>query len=137
MGAGATDPGERRRLGAPTATLVVVASMIGTGVFTTTGFLVRDLGSPLAVLAVWTAGYLEYNYTSPRYAQGDNANELGKLASITVYNAGAGYRIAGWDLALRINNLADESYAEFINSFGAVFPSPERNYMLTAGYRFE
>lgn len=81
--------------------------------------------------------YLEYNYTSPRYAQGDNANELGKLASITVYNAGAGYRIAGWDLALRINNLADESYAEFINSFGAVFPSPERNYMLTAGYRFE
>ena len=81
--------------------------------------------------------YLEYNYTSPRYAQGDNANELGKLDSITVYNAGAGYSYGDWDINLRINNLADESYAEFINSFGAVFPSPERNYMLTAGYRFE
>ncbi len=84
-----------------------------------------------------TSLYLEYNYTSPRYAQGDNANELDKLDSIQVYNAGAGYRYGGWDLSARINNLADERYAEFINSFGAVFPSPGRNYMLTAGYRFE
>ena len=30
--------------------------MVGTGIFTTTGFLIRDLGSPLAVLAAWTAG---------------------------------------------------------------------------------
>ncbi len=81
--------------------------------------------------------YLEYNYTSPRYAQGDNANELDKVDSIQVYNAGAGYRFGGWNFSARINNLADEKYAEFANSFGAVFPSPERNYMLTAGYRFE
>lgn len=59
MDAGTTDPsGESRRIGAATATLLVVASMVGTGVFTTTGFLVRDLGSPLAVLAVWGAGGL-------------------------------------------------------------------------------
>jgi len=81
--------------------------------------------------------YLEYNYSSPKYAQGDNANELGKLASITVYNAGAGYRYQNWDFEFRVNNLADESYAELVSSFGAVFPNPERNYMLTAGYRFE
>ncbi len=42
--------------GAPTATLLVVASMVGTGVFTTSGFLLRDLGSPLAVLACWAVG---------------------------------------------------------------------------------
>lgn len=47
-----------RSLGALTATLLVVANMVGTGVFTTSGFLVRDLGSPLAVLAAWLVGGL-------------------------------------------------------------------------------
>jgi len=47
-----------RAFGATTATLLVVANMVGTGVFTTTGFLVRDLGSPLAVLASWLIGGL-------------------------------------------------------------------------------
>ena len=42
--------GNARRIGLVTATLLVVANMIGTGVFTTTGFLVRDLESSLAVL---------------------------------------------------------------------------------------
>ena len=45
-----------RRIGAPTATMLVVASMLGTGVFTTTGVLLRDLGSPAAVLAAWAVG---------------------------------------------------------------------------------
>jgi len=38
--------------------MVVVASMVGTGVFTTTGLLVRDLRSPAAVLAAWAVGGL-------------------------------------------------------------------------------
>lgn len=45
-----------RRLGVRTATSLVVASMVGTGVFTTTGFLARDLGSAGAVLLTWLAG---------------------------------------------------------------------------------
>ncbi|MBN1336594.1 MAG: amino acid permease [Deltaproteobacteria bacterium] len=45
-----------RRIGVATASLLVVASMVGTGVFTTGGFLVRDIGSPLAVLACWVVG---------------------------------------------------------------------------------
>jgi iron complex outermembrane receptor protein len=81
--------------------------------------------------------YLEYNYRSPRYAEGDNANESGKLGSITVYNAGVGYAYRTWRLDFRVNNLVDEKYAEYINSFGAYQPSPERNFLLTAGYRFE
>ncbi len=50
--------GERpvRRLGATTATLLVVASMVGTGVFTTTGYLVRDIGNLPAVLFAWLLG---------------------------------------------------------------------------------
>jgi APA family basic amino acid/polyamine antiporter len=37
---------------------LVVASMIGTGVFTTTGLLLGSLGSPLVVLAVWAVAGL-------------------------------------------------------------------------------
>ncbi len=84
--------------------------------------------------------YLEYNYSSPRYAQGDNANQFGKIGSITVYNAGVAYRYKAWDVNFRVNNLFDEEYAEFVtnNGFGAAYqPSPERNYYLTAGYRFD
>jgi APA family basic amino acid/polyamine antiporter len=54
----ATDTSSPRRLGVATATLLVVASMVGTGVFTTTGLLVRDLGSPSAVLVAWLVGGL-------------------------------------------------------------------------------
>ena len=45
-----------RRLGLGSATSLVVAAMIGTGVFTTSGFLLEQLGSPGAVLAVWALG---------------------------------------------------------------------------------
>ena len=47
-----------RQLGVRTAALLVVASMVGTGVFTTTGFLVRDLQSAPAVLVAWLLGGL-------------------------------------------------------------------------------
>lgn len=36
--------------------MLVVASMVGTGIFTTSGLLIRDLGSPLAVIAAWLLG---------------------------------------------------------------------------------
>jgi len=52
----ASATGEPRRIGPAAATAVVVASMIGTGVFTTTGLLVQELGSPAAVLAAWAVG---------------------------------------------------------------------------------
>ncbi len=45
-----------RHVGALTATMLVVASMVGTGIFTTSGLLIRDLGSPIAVLVAWLLG---------------------------------------------------------------------------------
>lgn len=45
-----------RRLGLISATTLVVSNMIGTGIFTTTGFLAADLGSPLVVLLIWVVG---------------------------------------------------------------------------------
>jgi APA family basic amino acid/polyamine antiporter len=38
------------------ATALVVSNMIGTGIFTTTGFLAGDLGQPGLVLGIWIAG---------------------------------------------------------------------------------
>ena len=45
-----------RQLGLSSAVALVVASMIGTGVFTTSGFLLADLKSPWLVLAAWVTG---------------------------------------------------------------------------------
>lgn len=45
-----------RTLGFWSATALVVASMLGTGVFTTSGFLLADLKSPWLVLAAWAVG---------------------------------------------------------------------------------
>jgi APA family basic amino acid/polyamine antiporter len=48
--------GLARRLGLTTAVLLVVADMVGSGVFTTSGVLLEELGSPFSVLAAWLAG---------------------------------------------------------------------------------
>ena len=38
------------------ATALVVSNMIGTGIFTTTGFAAGDLGSPPLILWIWVVG---------------------------------------------------------------------------------
>lgn len=48
--------GSRRQLGFLTILALVVASMIGSGVFTTSGFLLADLHTPGRVLAAWVCG---------------------------------------------------------------------------------
>src|SRR5579883_1946961 len=47
-----------RQLGFFSATALVVSNMIGTGIFTTSGFMVGDLGDPRLVLLVWLVGAL-------------------------------------------------------------------------------
>jgi APA family basic amino acid/polyamine antiporter len=49
-------PSLRRELEFSHTTAIVVANMIGTGIFTTTGFLAGDLGRPSLVLGVWVVG---------------------------------------------------------------------------------
>ena len=49
-------PALLRRLGVTSAIVLVVSSMIGTGIFTTTGFLASDLGSSSVVLFSWVVG---------------------------------------------------------------------------------
>ncbi len=49
-------PPLRRELTIISATALVVSNMIGTGIFTTTGFLAADLGRPALVLGIWIVG---------------------------------------------------------------------------------
>lgn len=49
-------PALLRQLGVISATALVISSMIGTGIFTTTGFLAGDFGSPSLVLWSWIVG---------------------------------------------------------------------------------
>lgn len=93
-----SEPGDGSRsgrgLGLGSATALVVASMVGTGVFTTTGLLVEALRSPLAVLAAWAAGgalaisgalcYAELSAALPR-----NGGEYRLLGRI--YHPAAGF----------------------------------------------
>jgi len=46
----------KKQIGLITCTCIVVANMIGTGVFTSLGFQVADLPSPFAILMVWALG---------------------------------------------------------------------------------
>ncbi len=45
-----------RRLGLFSLTNIVIANMIGAGIFTTSGLLLRDLGHPLLMLLLWVIG---------------------------------------------------------------------------------
>ncbi len=53
-----TQPSLIRQLGTTSATALVVSNMIGVGIFTTTGFLAGDLGSPGLVVGIWFVGAL-------------------------------------------------------------------------------
>src|SRR5260370_40867128 len=46
----------RRVLTVTNCSALVVSNMIGTGIFTTTGFLAGDLGRPLLGLGIWVVG---------------------------------------------------------------------------------
>lgn len=87
-----------RVLGPATALSVVVANMIGTGIFTTTGFLIEDLQNPLTVLIAWLVGgfvalcgaltYAELGIRMPR--SGGEYHYLSRL-----FHPAVGF-LAGW-----------------------------------------
>ena len=75
---------------------------------------------------------------------GDFANQLGTLDSYQVVNGVVSHKLKQWDLAFRVNNLLNEEYSESGNkytdlssvNFESFFPSPERNFWLSAKYAF-
>jgi APA family basic amino acid/polyamine antiporter len=89
---------ERRSISALTATLLVVASMVGSGAFTTTGMLMVDLKSSVAALLVWLLGGLialagALSYAELVAALPRNGGEYQLLSR--VYHPAVGF-VAGW-----------------------------------------
>lgn len=48
----------KREIGLFSSTTLVIANMVGTGIFTTSGFIIKELGNPLAMLLCWFVGGL-------------------------------------------------------------------------------
>ncbi len=114
-----------RRFGPVTAAALVVASMVGTGVFTTTGFLVRDLGSNPAILLCWVLGGVTALAGALAYAElttimPGNGGEY--LILSRVYHPALGF-VAGWTGAI-VGFAAPIAAAAiaFSKYLGAVFP---------------
>lgn len=86
------------RIGLVTATALVVANIIGTGVFTSVGFQVAALGSPFAVMSLWLVGGLlafcgAISYGELAAALPRSGGEYHFLSRI--YHPAAGF-CAGW-----------------------------------------
>ncbi len=110
-----------RRLGLPTAMLLVVASMVGTGVFTTTGFLLRDIGSIYAVLTSWAVGGAVALFGALAYAElvaalPHNGGEYQLLSRI--YHPGVGFAagftslVVGFSAPTAASAIAFAEYAD-------------------------
>jgi APA family basic amino acid/polyamine antiporter len=48
----------KREIGFFSATTLVVANMVGTGIFTTSGFIIKELANPMTMLLCWLVGGL-------------------------------------------------------------------------------
>ncbi len=88
----------RTTFSARTAMAVVIANMIGTGVFTSLGFQLLDIRSPVALLALWLVGGLTALCGALTYAELGAAlpRSGGEYNFLTrIYHPVAGF-ISGW-----------------------------------------
>lgn len=58
-----------RRIGGFTAGCVLFSNVVGSGLFTTTGFMARDLGHLWLILAIWFVGALLALAGAPSYSE--------------------------------------------------------------------
>lgn len=126
--------GTPRQLGGVTAGLLVVASMIGTGVFTTTGFLVRDLGSAWAVVAAWVIGGVAamcgaLSFAELTAALPDNGGEYQLLSKIYApfvgFTSGVVSFVVGFAAPIAASAIAFGQY------FGRVVGLPDESPWIT------
>jgi APA family basic amino acid/polyamine antiporter len=123
----AEDGAPARRLGLVSATALVVASMIGAGVFTTSGFALADLGSPARVLAAWlvggataAAGALCYGALARAIPEsGGEYTYLGRtLHPLAGFLAGWVSLLAGFTAPTAVAALGLQAYLEASFAFG-------------------
>lgn len=75
-------------------------------------------------------------YIGSHFLSGDNSNTQDKVSGYTVLDLNLAYSYMEWKFNLKVNNLTNRKYVENANSFGSRFPSPERNFLLTAAWDF-
>ena len=89
--------------------------------------------------------FAELLLASDKFTGSDFSNSFPRLAGYGVTNAALRYQRGPWLFNARVNNLFDKEYATsgavgFDSGFTlreAYFPAPERNFWLTARYRFD
>jgi APA family basic amino acid/polyamine antiporter len=116
-----------RELGLYSATLVVIANMVGTGIFTTSGLVARELGHPSAMLACWLVGgvfalcgafcYGELGSMFPR-AGGEYVFIRESLGRITAFLSGWISLIVGFSAPLAASAIAFAVY--FLDLFPGI-----------------
>jgi APA family basic amino acid/polyamine antiporter len=90
--------GPSKGIGRTTGAMLIIANMIGVGVFTTTGYMAGALGSPGAILTAWTIGGIAAFCGALAYAElgaalPHNGGEYQLLSRI--YHPAIGF-MAGW-----------------------------------------
>jgi APA family basic amino acid/polyamine antiporter len=114
-----TDP--ERSIGLRSAIFLVIASMVGTGVFTTSGFTLRDVGSPSLVLLAWALGGLlalagALSYAELVAALPENGGEYALLTRI--YHPAVGFTagvigvVVGFAAPIALTSLAFGRYVD-------------------------
>ncbi len=88
-----------------------------------------------SINTTWSAN-LGVVYIGSHYLSGDNANAQDKVSGYSVLDMNLAYRYMAWKFNLKVNNVTNRKYVENANSFGSRFPSPERNFLLTAAWNF-
>ena len=118
----------RSTFDARTATTIVIANMIGTGVFTSLGFQLLDIQSPFVLIMLWTVGgvialagalcYAELGAALPR-----SGGEYNFLSHI--YHPGVGF-VSGWISATigfaAPTALAAMTFAAYLTSVAPAIP---------------
>ncbi len=108
-----------RRFGLPTLTFLVIANMIGAGVFTTSGFTLASLGAPHRVVAAWIvaggialAGAVSYGRLARRMPESGGEYLFLSRAAHPLLGFIAGWvsLIAGFTGAIAFAAAAFESY---------------------------
>ncbi len=113
-----------RRIGPASAAALVVSNMVGTGIFSTSGFLAGDLGSPAVVIGIWLVGGLIALAGSLCYAElGINFQRSGgEYVYLTERYGPAWGFINGWvsftagfSAPIAVTSLAMVSYLAYFN----------------------
>lgn len=109
----------RRQLGFSITAAIVVANMIGTGVFTSTGFQAHDLHDPATILVAWVVGgvlalcgaaaYAELGVMMPR-AGGEYVYLREAFHPAVGFMSGWGSLTAGFSAPIAVSALAFATY---------------------------